>query len=175
MRASLAFILAGLFSFILCILMFLYLHERTSRKLHETEVQEQNAVITQLLSRAAASNKYEELFLRQSSKIKSDSSARLELLRYALKTDPVSMRCVPDSAAVQLLVYAEEIHTRHPDSTASQSDDAGPRSPAASCRLTYGQAVYWSERLLAALDESSLKLALIRKTGESTHSCAECE
>lgn len=160
MRSSLALILTALFSFILCMLMFLYLHERINRQLHESEVQEQSAVITQLLRQAADSDKYEEFFLRENSKIKSDSSARLESLRYALKTDTVSMHCVPDNAAVQLLEYAHEIHSRHPDSITQQSDDAGPRSSSPSCRLTYGQTIYWTERLLAALDESSLKLAL---------------
>ncbi|WP_165707461.1 hypothetical protein [Pectobacterium polaris] len=94
--------------------------------------------------------------------IKGQSDEKQIVYRTIIKRDPVSRQCVPDDVANRLLDYAHRLRASAMRATASGVDAADTGVAASNCRLTYGQAVYWIDPLLAAIDEVNSRLADIR-------------
>lgn len=83
--------------------------------------------------------------------IKGKSDEKQIIYRTIIKHHPASRECVPDDVAAGLLDYAHSLRA------------GAMRSAASGCRLTYGQAVYWIDPLLATLDRALNQLAGIRE------------
>ncbi|GLY63374.1 hypothetical protein Pcaca05_42310 [Pectobacterium carotovorum subsp. carotovorum] len=80
-----------------------------------------------------------------------------------------SRECVPDDVAVGLLDYTYCLRASAMHTAASGTDSTGTGAVATECRLTYGQAVYWIDSLLTALDQANNQLSGIRRA-ESIYS-----
>ncbi|GKW34897.1 hypothetical protein PEC730217_36770 [Pectobacterium carotovorum subsp. carotovorum] len=96
--------------------------------------------------------------------IKGKSDEKQIIYRTVIKHHLVSRECVPDDVATGLLDYAHSLRASAMRATASGADTAGSGAAATECRLTYGQAVYWIDPLLAALEQANGQLAGIRET-----------
>ncbi|MBD0848952.1 hypothetical protein AKG38_21100 [Pectobacterium carotovorum subsp. carotovorum] len=94
--------------------------------------------------------------------IKGKSDEKQIIYRTVIKHHPASRECVPDDVANRLLDYAHRLRASAMRATASGVDAADTGVAASNCRLTYGQAVYWIDPLLAAIDEVNSRLADIR-------------
>ncbi|MCL6328523.1 hypothetical protein EXT51_03270 [Pectobacterium carotovorum subsp. carotovorum] len=95
--------------------------------------------------------------------IKGKSDEKQIIYRTIIKHHPASRECVPDDVATGLLDYAHRLRASAMRSTASGIDSASVSTAASGCRLTYGQAVYWIDPLLTALDKALNQLAGIRE------------
>lgn len=99
--------------------------------------------------------------------IKGKSDEKQIIYRTIIKHHPASRECVPDDVATGLLDYANSLRASAMRTTASGVDAASVSTAASGCRLTYGQAVYWIEPLLAIIDEVNSRLASIRRAEDS--------
>ncbi|GLY59282.1 hypothetical protein Pcaca05_01400 [Pectobacterium carotovorum subsp. carotovorum] len=95
--------------------------------------------------------------------IKGKSDEKQIIYRTIIKHHPASRECVPDDVATGLLDYAHRLRASTMRATASGANTTGSGAAATECRLTYGQAVYWIEPLLASLEQANGKLAGIRE------------
>ncbi|MCA5919268.1 hypothetical protein LES60_06730 [Pectobacterium brasiliense] len=95
-------------------------------------------------------------------KIQGKSDEKQIVYRTIIKRDPVSGKCVPDDVATGLLDYTHSLRASAMRTVASGTDTASTGSAATACRLTYGQAVYWIDPLLTALDKALNQLSGIR-------------
>ncbi|MEI7151537.1 hypothetical protein [Pectobacterium carotovorum] len=96
--------------------------------------------------------------------IKGKSDEKQIIYRTVIKHHPASRECVPDDVAVGLLDYAHSLRASAMHTVASGTNTAGTGAAAAECRLTYGQAVYWIDPLLAVIEQANGQLAGIRET-----------
>ncbi|MEQ9871069.1 hypothetical protein ABRP77_17755 [Pectobacterium odoriferum] len=96
--------------------------------------------------------------------IKGKSDEKQIIYRTIIKHHPASRECVPDDVATGLLDYARSLRASAMRTAASGTDSTDTSAAAPECRLTYGQAVYWIEPLLTALDKALNQLAGIRET-----------
>ncbi|WES88790.1 hypothetical protein [Dickeya fangzhongdai] len=94
--------------------------------------------------------------------IKGQSDEKQIVYRTIIKRDPASGKCVPDDVANRLLDYTNRLRAGAMHPTAGDTDTTGTGSAASGCRLTYAQAVYWIDPLLAAIEQANGKLAAIR-------------
>ncbi|MFJ5456291.1 hypothetical protein [Pectobacterium sp. CHL-2024] len=95
--------------------------------------------------------------------IKDKSDEKQIIYRTIIKHHPASRECVPDDVAAGLLDYAHSLRAGAVRSAVSGTDSTSTGSAATDCRLTYGQAVYWIDPLLATLDRALNQLAGIRE------------
>ncbi|WP_409311405.1 hypothetical protein [Pectobacterium sp. B1J-3] len=95
--------------------------------------------------------------------IRGKSDEKQIIYRTIIKKDPAGRQCVPDDVAVRLLDYAHRLRASAMRSTTERVDTAGAGATATTCRLTYGQVVYWIDPLLAAIDQSNSLLSRISK------------
>ncbi len=95
--------------------------------------------------------------------IQGKSDEKQIVYRTIIKRDPASRQCVPDDVADRLLDYTYRLRASAMHSDFGKSDAASAGATAAGCRLTYGQAVYWIDPLLTALDKALNQLARIRE------------
>lgn len=93
--------------------------------------------------------------------IKGESDEKQIIYRTIIKKDPAGRQCVPDDVAGRLLDYAHSLRASAMHATAGGTDTAGTGAAASGCRLTYGQAVYWIDPLLTALDQANGQLERI--------------
>ncbi|GKW27786.1 hypothetical protein AB6D34_09335 [Pectobacterium brasiliense] len=91
--------------------------------------------------------------------IQGKSDEKQIVYRTIIKRDPVSGKCVPDDVADRLLDYTHRLRASAMRTTASGTDTTGAGAAATGCRLTYGQAVYWIDPLLTAIDQANSQLA----------------
>lgn len=98
--------------------------------------------------------------------IKGASDEKQIIYRTIIKKDPTGRQCVPDDVAGRLLDYAHRLRASSMHAAASRIDAAGTGATASGCRLTYGQAVYWIDPLLTAIDQANGQLELIRESDE---------
>ncbi|MEQ9769391.1 hypothetical protein ABRQ03_00815 [Pectobacterium jejuense] len=96
--------------------------------------------------------------------IKGKSDEKQIIYRTVIKHHPASRECVPDDVAVGLLDYAHSLRASAMRSTASGAGSTSASAAAAECRLTYAQAVYWIDPLLAAIEQANNQLSGIRET-----------
>ncbi|MGL9735956.1 MAG: hypothetical protein ACR5LF_11205 [Symbiopectobacterium sp.] len=80
-----------------------------------------------------------------------------------MKLNPAGRQCVPDDVASRLLDYTYRLRTSAMHPAASETDTTSADSIATACRLTYAQAIYWIDPLLAVIDQANSQLAGIRK------------
>ncbi|RLM26509.1 hypothetical protein BIY29_05480 [Brenneria alni] len=99
--------------------------------------------------------------------IKGQSDEKQIIYRTIIKKDPAGRQCVPDDVAGRLLDYAHRLRASAMHATAGGTDTAGSGAVASDCRLTYGQAVYWIDPLLTAIEQANTQLAGIRGAEES--------
>ncbi|MEQ9948116.1 hypothetical protein [Pectobacterium aroidearum] len=95
--------------------------------------------------------------------IKGKSDEKQIIYRTIVKHHPASRECVPDDVATGLFDYANSLRTSAMRSTTSGINTTGSGAAATECRLTYGQAVYWIDPLLTALEQANGQLAGIRE------------
>ncbi|AOR58834.1 hypothetical protein A8F97_07930 [Pectobacterium parmentieri] len=95
--------------------------------------------------------------------IKGKSDEKQIIYRTVIKHHPASRECVPDDVATGLLDYAHSLRASAMRATAGGADTTGSGAATTECRLTYGQAVYWIDPLLATLDRALNQLAGIRE------------
>ncbi|MBW5896052.1 hypothetical protein IM881_06205 [Pectobacterium brasiliense] len=95
--------------------------------------------------------------------IKGKSDEKQIIYRTVIKHHPASRECVPDDAATGLLDYAHRLRASAMHAVTSGTDSAGTGAASSRCRLTYGQAVYWIDPLLTALDKALSQLTGIRE------------
>ncbi|MDG0795658.1 hypothetical protein [Pectobacterium punjabense] len=96
--------------------------------------------------------------------IKGRSDEKQIIYRTVIKHHPASRECVPDDVATGLLDYAHSLRASAMRTAAERIDSAGVGSTTTGCRLTYGQAVYWIDPLLAALEQANGQLVGIHET-----------
>ncbi|MBN3188628.1 hypothetical protein H4F64_00175 [Pectobacterium brasiliense] len=101
--------------------------------------------------------------------IKANSNEKQIVYRTIIKRSPASRECVPDDVAARLFDYAHSLRASTMHTSASGVDSTGTGAAAPECRLTYGQAVYWIDLLLTALDQANNQLFGIRRA-ESIYS-----
>ncbi|WJY13619.1 hypothetical protein PCO82_06695 [Pectobacteriaceae bacterium CE90] len=99
--------------------------------------------------------------------IKAKSDEKQIVYRTIIKRDPASRQCVPDDVAQRLLDYTHSLRASAMSATAGNTDAVGTSPAAAGCRLTYGQAVYWIDPLLSAIDQANGQLTAIREAEEA--------
>lgn len=99
--------------------------------------------------------------------IKGATDEKQIIYRTIIKKDPAGRKCVPDDVAGRLLDYAHRLRASSMHTTAGGTDAASFGAAATGCRLTYGQAVYWIDPLLTAIDETNNRFEVIRQIGES--------
>ncbi|XYQ52850.1 hypothetical protein ACS91J_13280 [Pectobacterium carotovorum] len=95
--------------------------------------------------------------------IQAKSDEKQIIYRTVIKHHPASRECVPDDVATGLLDYANRLRASAMRTAASGVDAARTGAAASRCRLTYGQAVYWIDPLLAALEQANGQLAAIHE------------
>ncbi|UYA60178.1 hypothetical protein NAL19_2023 [Pectobacterium sp. F1-1] len=95
--------------------------------------------------------------------IKGKSDEKQIIYRTVIKHHPASRECVPDDVAVGLLDYAHSLRASAMRSTASRVNTTDSGAAATKCRLTYGQAVYWIDPLLTAIEQANNQFINIRK------------
>ncbi|WP_323638741.1 hypothetical protein [Pectobacterium polonicum] len=93
--------------------------------------------------------------------IKGRSDEKQIIYRTVIKHHPASRECVPDDVAVGLLDYAHSLRASAMRATTSGVNTTGFGATATTCRLTYGQAVYWIDPLLAVIEQANSRLARI--------------
>ncbi|MFJ5448846.1 hypothetical protein [Pectobacterium carotovorum] len=96
--------------------------------------------------------------------IKVNSNEKQLVYRTIIKRNPVSRQCAPDDVAERLFDYADNLRASAMRFTTGGVDAASVSTAATECRLTYGQAVYWIDSLLTAIDKANRQLAGIRET-----------
>ncbi|MFJ5316571.1 hypothetical protein [Pectobacterium versatile] len=97
--------------------------------------------------------------------IKGKSDEKQIIYRTVIKHHSASRECVPDDVATGLLDYAHRLRASAMRATASGTNRTGFGAAATECGLTYGQAVYWIDPLLAALEQANGQLAGIIEAG----------
>ncbi|MFJ5427686.1 hypothetical protein ACIPUP_00765 [Pectobacterium actinidiae] len=97
--------------------------------------------------------------------IKGKSDEKQVIYRTVIKHHPASRECVPDDVATGLLDYANRLRASAMRTAASGVDAASVSAAATECRLTYGQAVYWIDPLLAVIEQANGQLAGIIEAG----------
>ncbi|MFT4274551.1 MAG: hypothetical protein QM578_26480 [Pantoea sp.] len=107
-------------------------------------------------------NNLAEAFEGERMRLTKESDEKQNQFRVLAKNAEAGHQCVPDDIAVRLYRYANRLRSDSTSRTAGSSDKPGTDPTPAPCRLTYGQTVYWTERLLSALDEANRKLENIR-------------
>ncbi|RUR99432.1 hypothetical protein [Pectobacterium polaris] len=95
--------------------------------------------------------------------IKGKSDEKQIIYRTIIKHHPASRECVPDDVAAGLLDYAHSLRADAMRATTSGANTTGSGAAATECRLTYGQAVYWIDPLLTAIDQVNGQLAAIKQ------------
>ncbi|TKY81032.1 hypothetical protein R0L47_13390 [Pectobacterium polonicum] len=95
--------------------------------------------------------------------IKGQSDEKQVIYRTIIKRDPVSGKCVPDDVADRLLDYTHHLRASAMRAIANGTDTTGSGTAATTCRLTYGQAVYWIDPLLTVIDQANSQLSGIRE------------
>ncbi|QRN32621.1 hypothetical protein [Pectobacterium brasiliense] len=95
--------------------------------------------------------------------IKGKSDEKQIIYRTIIKHHPASRECVPDDVAAGLLDYAHSLRAGAMRSAANGTDAANVSAAATECRLTYGQAVYWIDPLLATIDQANGQLVRIKE------------
>lgn len=98
--------------------------------------------------------------------IKGKSDEKQIIYRTIIKHHSASRECVPDDVATGLLDYAHRLRASAMRATASGTDSTGSGAAATSCRLTYGQAVYWIDPLLAVIEQTNNSFIGIQKIEE---------
>ncbi|CAI2528892.1 hypothetical protein [Serratia ficaria] len=83
--------------------------------------------------------------------------AQIEI-RTIVKRDPAGRQCVNPAVAQRVLDYAHSLRAGAVPSLAVGSIPKDSAPAASGCRLTYGQAVYWLEPLLATVDKLNRQL-----------------
>ncbi|MBA5235688.1 hypothetical protein [Pectobacterium aroidearum] len=95
--------------------------------------------------------------------IKANSNEKQIVYRTIIKRSPASRECVSDDVVTGLLDYAHRLRASAMRATASGVDAASVSTAASGCRLTYGQAVYWIDPLLTAIEQVNRQLDAIRE------------
>lgn len=95
--------------------------------------------------------------------IKAQSDEKQIVYRTIIKSDPTGRQCVPDDVASRLLDYTNSLRSSAMHTDSGKPDTASASAIATACRLTYGQAVYWIDPLLTAIDQANSQLAGIRE------------
>ncbi|KFX07275.1 hypothetical protein KP22_04075 [Pectobacterium betavasculorum] len=98
--------------------------------------------------------------------IKGKSDEKQIIYRTIVKYHPASRECVPDDVATGLLDYAHRLRASAMRASASGTDSTSVSAAASGCRLTYGQAVYWIDPLLTAIDQANSRFSTIREIEE---------
>ncbi|WP_233956043.1 hypothetical protein [Pectobacterium versatile] len=98
--------------------------------------------------------------------IKGQSDEKQIIYRTIIKYHSASRECVPDDVATGLLDYAHSLRASAMRTAASGADSTSASAAAAECRLTYAQAVYWIDPLLATIEQANSQLTGIRITAE---------
>lgn len=129
----------------------------------QSEVNAQQAVISQQSLQFQKFNQIAAQANQQAVAITAKSEERQIVYRTIIKADPPGGRCVPDDVANGLLDYTNRLRASAVHATPGDADTAGTGTAAAGCRLTYAQAVYWIDPLLAAIEQANGKLSAIRK------------
>ncbi|MEL7628717.1 hypothetical protein AAGW04_06890 [Pectobacterium aroidearum] len=99
--------------------------------------------------------------------IQGKSDEKKIIYRTIIKRDPASRQCVPDDVADRLLDYTYRLRSSAMYNDSANPDTASAGTATAACRLTYGQAVYWIDPLLTAIDQANSRLAGIGEIEES--------
>ncbi|ATZ95307.1 hypothetical protein [Dickeya fangzhongdai] len=99
--------------------------------------------------------------------IKGQSDEKQIVYRAIIKRDPASGKCVPDDVADRLLDYTNRLRASAVHAAARDADTTSTGSAASGCRLTYAQAIYWIDPLLAAIEQANGQLAAIREADQS--------
>ncbi len=79
-------------------------------------------------------------------------------IRTIVKRDPAGRQCVDPVVAQRVLDYANRLRSGAVPGLAAGTIPKNTAAPSAGCRLTYGQAVYWLEPLLATIDKLNRQL-----------------
>ncbi|WP_050570238.1 hypothetical protein [Dickeya dadantii] len=128
----------------------------------QSEVNAQQSVISQQSLQFQKFNQIAGHASRQAMAITAKSEERQIVYRTIIKTDAPGRQCVPDDVAGRLLDYAHSLRTAAVPAAPGDANTAGVTTAAAGCRLTYAQAVYWLDPLLAAIERANGQLAAIR-------------
>ncbi|MFT8212254.1 MAG: hypothetical protein ACMZI0_19920 [Symbiopectobacterium sp.] len=126
------------------------------RQVQQQSIIAQQAFTFQRLNQIAADT------YQRSLSIKADSDEKQIIYRTIVKRDPVGRQCVPDAVSDRLLDYAHRLRASVVHSVAPDVDAAHRGAVTTGCRLTYAQAVYWIDPLLAALEQANSQLDAIR-------------
>ncbi|AYH00844.1 hypothetical protein C5E26_07770 [Pectobacterium parmentieri] len=94
--------------------------------------------------------------------IQGKSDERQIIYRTVIKHHSASRQCVSDDVADRLLDYTYRLRASAMRTSTERSDTTDTGSTSAACRLTYGQAVYWIDPLLTAIDQANSQLSGIR-------------
>lgn len=86
--------------------------------------------------------------------------------RTIIKSDPASGKCVDSSVADRLLEYTNSLRSSAMYADSSQPAPESSSAASTGCRLTYGQAVYWIDPLLTAIDQLNNQLDGIKQAEE---------
>jgi type II secretory pathway pseudopilin PulG len=122
-------------------------------------VAQQFRVFQRMNALAAAAEHYRVM-------VEAQSDAQQVIIRKSIKPMPAGRQCVPATVSKRLYDHANRLRSDALFDAASGVDPAGSGATAAPCRLTYGQAVYWLEPLLTALEEADEKLVAIRQADQ---------
>ncbi|GAB7197644.1 hypothetical protein [Dickeya oryzae] len=129
----------------------------------QSAVNAQQAVISQQSLQFQKLNQIAAQANQQAVTITAKSEERQIVYRTIIKTDPPGRQCVPDDVTGRLLNYTNSLRAAAVPIAPGNTDTAGTGTAAAGCRLTYAQAVYWIDPLLAAIEQANGKLAAIRE------------
>ncbi|QZN94916.1 hypothetical protein [Symbiopectobacterium purcellii] len=133
--------------------------DKQSSELRQTQ---QQSIIAQQAFTFQRVNQIAADAYQHSLSIKADSDEKQIIYRTTVKRDPVGRQCVPDAVSGRLLDDAHRLRASVVHSVAPDANAAGRGAATADCRLTYAQAVYWIEPLLAALEQANNQLDAIR-------------
>lgn len=125
------------------------------------QVQQQSIIAQQVFTFQRLNQIAADTYQRSLS-IKADSDEKQIIYRTIVKGDPVGRQCVPDTVSGRLLDDAHRLRARTVRSVAPDANATRRGAVTAGCRLTYAQAVYWIEPLLAALEQANSQLDAIR-------------
>ncbi|MCW2487304.1 hypothetical protein J5069_15505 [Candidatus Symbiopectobacterium sp. NZEC127] len=133
--------------------------DKQSSELRQTQ---QQSIIAQQAFTFQRVNQIAADAYQHSLSIKADSDEKQIIYRTTVKRDPVGRQCVPDAVSGRLLDDAHRLRASVVHSVSPDANAAGRGAATADCRLTYAQAVYWIEPLLAALEQANNQLDAIR-------------
>ncbi|MFD3238328.1 hypothetical protein ACE2AK_04140 [Rahnella perminowiae] len=163
--------LAAGFIALMIFLAFHFYGKSVEAKGQVTQLQSDNALQSETISTQAfnfqRSNQIAGAAQLYAVQIIGKSQEREIEYRTIIKRDPASSKCVDSAVADRLLEYTNSLRASAMLTDTGQPAAESSATTSTGCGLTYGQAVYWIDPLLTAIDQLNNQLDGIKQAEEA--------